>query len=230
MKFFILTLFPKTIEQIAQESILKRAVTSKLISIKTIDIRSFAKDRHKTADDKPYGGTRGMVLKADVVVEALESIKEKTYTILLSASGKKYDQKAAKRLAKKKSLAIIAGHYEGIDARVGKYADETISIGDYILTGGEIPALVLIDSITRLLPGVIKEESRNHESFSRIGKWKLENGKSLLEYPQYTRPENFRGTKVPKILLSGNHSKIEKWRQNEALKRTKKFRPDLLKK
>lgn len=219
MTFYVLTLFPQIIEQVAKESILKRASSSKKITIKTINIRSFAKDKRKTVDDKPYGGGKGMVFKADVVIEALESIRKKPYTILLSASGKKYNQAITKRLAKKMSLAIIAGHYEGVDARVEKHVDEIISVGDYILTGGELPALVLIDSVARLIPGVIHPKSPKDESFE----------KGLLEYPQYTRPENFRGDKVPKILLSGNHPKIEKWRQNESLKRTKKFRPDLLK-
>lgn len=224
MTFYILTLFPKTIDQISKESILKRAISKKIISLKTIDIRNFAKDRHKTVDDKPYGGGQGMVLKADVVVEALEAIKEKPYTILLSASGKKYDQKAAKRLSKKKSLALIAGHYEGVDARVEKYADEVLSIGDFILTGGEIAALAVIDSVTRLIPGVIKKESAQNESFSVKGE------SVILEYPQFTRPEDFRGAHVPKVLLSGNHAEIEKWRLEESVKRTKKFRPDLLNK
>lgn len=229
MTFYILTLFPKTIEQITRESILKRAISAKTISIKTIDIRNFAKDKHKTVDDKPYGGGQGMVLKADIVVNALESIKQKPYTILLSASGKKYNQGMAVKLSKKKRVAIICGHYEGIDVRVEKYVDEIISIGDYVLTGGEIAACAVIDSTSRLIPGVIKKASAQNDSFSQNGKWKMENGKSvLLEYPQYTRPENFREAKVPKVLLSGSHAKIEKWRQNESLKRTKKFRPDLL--
>lgn len=223
MNFYILTLFPEMFMHILDESILKRAKSSNLISIRAIDIRNFAKDKHKTVDDKPYGGGVGMVLKVDVAARALESItkskKTKPYVILLSASGKKYDQKSARKLAKKKDLIIISGHYEGIDARIEDYADEIISIGDFILTGGEIPALAIIDSITRLIPGTINPKSPLDESFQ----------KRLLEYPQYTRPEKFRGVSVPEVLLSGNHQEIEKWRREQSLKRTKIYRPDLLK-
>jgi len=226
--FYVLTLFPNTIENIARESILKRAKDSGLISIKTIDIRNFAKDRHKTVDDKPYGGGQGMILKVDVILDALESIKAKPYKILLSASGKKYSQQVAKKLSKKGELAIISGHYEGVDARVEKYVDEIISIGDYVLTGGEIAAMAIIDSVSRLLPGVIKRGSLEEESFSRLptNHYPLS---TFLEYPQFTRPENFRSHNVPKVLLSGNHQQIEKWRQKESEKRTRKFRKDLLK-
>lgn len=208
---------------ILDQSILKRAKARNLISVKTINIRTFAKDKNKTVDDKPYGGGPGMVLKVDVLVSALESIskitKIKPYTILLSASGKKYDQRMARLFAKKKELVIISGHYEGVDARIEDFVDEIVSIGDYVLTGGEIPTFVLIDSITRLIPGSINPRSPQDESFQ----------KGLLEYPQYTRPEKFREAAVPKILLSGNHKEIKKWRSEQSLKRTKKYRPDLLK-
>lgn len=208
---------------IVDRSILKRAQAANLISIETINIRNFANGKHKKVDDKPYGGGPGMVLKVDVVFNALESVlklsKEKPYVILLAASGKKYDQKMASTLSKKKTLVIIAGHYEGVDARIEEYVDEIISIGDYVLTGGEIPALVLVDSITRLIPGTINPSSPQDESFQ----------KGQLEHPQYTRPEVFMGKPVPKVLLSGNHEEIKIWRDRENLKRTKKYRPDLLK-
>jgi len=219
VKIAILTLFPEVFTSVFSSSILKRAQDKKLISIKLINIRGFARDKHRTVDDKPYGGGEGMVLKVDVVASALESIKPKPYTILLSASGKKYNHKIARNLAKKKNLAIISGHYEGVDARVEEFVDEVISIGDFILTGGEIPAMAIVDSVTRFIPGSINPKSAIDESFE----------KGLLEYPQYTRPENFRGRKVPKILLSGNHQKNAKWRESQSIKRTRKFRPDILK-
>ena len=219
MTFHIITLFPGIFVSVFTESIIKRAVAKNLIKIKFINPRDFAKDKYKTVDDKPYGGGAGMVMKVDTLVPALESIKPKPYTILLSASGKKFNQQKAKILAKKKNVALICGHYEGVDARLEKYVDETLSIGDFVTTGGEIPAIAIIDAVTRLLPGAITKGSLEVESFDE----------NLLEAPQYTRPENFRGQKVPKVLLSGNHKEIEKWRQQESVKRTKKHRPDLLK-
>lgn len=229
MTFHIITLFPESFESILASSILKRAIGKKIIKVKFVNPRDFAKDKHKSVDDSPYGGGSGMVMRADIIIKALESIKPKPYVILLSASGKKYTQKNARQLAKKKNLAIICGHYEGVDARVEKYADEILSIGDYITTGGEIPAMVLIDSITRLLPGAITKGSAVTESFSKDLSLITNHLSLLLEYPQYTRPEDFRGQKVPKVLLSGNHKKIGDWRQKEAVKLTKKRRPDLLK-
>src|SRR3990167_10078256 len=207
-------------EGIFSQSILKRAQDLNKLKVEIINIRDFAVDKHKTVDDKPYGGGKGMVMKVDVLVKALENIGEKPYSILLSASGEKYTQKSAKMLAKKSQIAIICGHYEGTDARVEKFVDKTYSIGDFILTGGEIAAMAIVDSTTRLIPKVIHPESLESESFA------FKN--PHLEYPQYTRPEDFRGLKVPKILLSGNHREIERWRGAEALKRTKKNRPDLL--
>jgi len=217
-----------------------------------VNIRDFAKDKHKTVDDKPYGGGKGMILKVDVLVNALETIKPKPalptsqrgkpagrpYTILLSPSGKKYDQQKALFFSRKTKLAIICGHYEGTDARIEKYVDEVISIGDFVLTGGEIAAMAVVDSVARLIPGVIHPESLKSESFSLISNFpfgsKLAQGEqfqisNLLEYPQYTRPENFRGLKIPKILLLGNHQQISNWRQKQAFKRTRKVRPDLIK-
>lgn len=237
MTIWILTLFPKVFSGIFQESIISRAQNDKRLKIRIINIRDFAEDKRKTVDDKPYGGGQGMLLKVDVVVKALESIKKKPHSILLSPSGLRYNQQTAISLSKKKSIALICGHYEGVDARVEKFVDKTISIGDFVLTGGEIPAMAIIDSVTRLLPDVIQKESLESESFSQIGNCspgealakpgKLEIG-NLLEYPQYTRPQNFRGLKVPKILLSGNHEKIKNWKKKESLKTTKKYRPDLL--
>src|SRR3990167_7783272 len=207
-------------EGVFSQSILKRARDLKKLIVEIVNIRNFTDDKHKTVDDKPYGGGRGMVMKVDVLVKALESIKGKPYSILLSASGEKYTQKSARILSKKSQIALICGHYEGIDARVEKFVDKTYSIGDFVLTGGEIAAMAIVDSTTRLVPKVIHPESLGSESFAIK--------KAFLEYPQYTRPEDFRGLKVPKILLSGNHREIERWRGAEALKRTKKNRPDLL--
>ena len=222
MVFGIITLFPEIFESVFQKSIIGRAIDKKIIKVNFVSPRDFTHDRHKTVDDKPYGGGRGMVMRVDILTAALESIKPKPYSILLSASGKKYTQKTATGLSTKSSVALICGHYEGVDARLDKFVDEVISIGDFVLTGGEIAAMALVDSVTRLIPGVISEGSTETESFSPTA--------NLLEYPQYTRPKQFRGLKVPKVLLSGNHKEIAKWRQKEALKRTQKFRPDLLKK
>ena len=207
------------------ESIIKRAIKNGLVKINLYNIRDWAKDKHKTVDDKPYGGGVGMIMRVDILDRALSSIlpkqkKKKTKIILLSASGKPFNQKMAQKLSKIDRLILICGHYEGIDERIITLIDEEISIGDYVLTGGELPAAVVVDTVVRLIPGVVgKEESLKEESFS----------KNLLEYPQYTRPEVYKGIKVPKILLSGNHKKIAEWREQQALKITKKRRPDLLK-
>ncbi len=218
MNIHVITLFPEIFDQILSSSILKKARAKKLIKINLINPRSFATDKHKTVDGKPYGGGAGMVLKVDILNKALAGIHPKPYTILLAASGKKYTHKNARDLAKKKNIALICGHYEGVDARIEKYVDEIFSIGDYVLTGGEIPAMVLIDSVTRFIPGVINPKSPQDESFE----------KGLLEYPQFTRPEVYNGDPVPSVLLGGNHEEIQKWRHEESLKRTKQFRPDLL--
>lgn len=227
INIWILTLFPQVFTGVFNESIIKRAKAKNLLKIHYLSIRDFALDKHKTVDDKPYGGGKGMILKVDVVIPTLETIRPKPHTILLSPSGKKYDQKKAQALCRKESLAIICGHYEGIDARVEKFADEVISIGDYVLTGGEIAAMVIADSVTRLIPGVIHPESLKTESFSP-GSQPSQTRWGGLEYPQYTRPENFRGLKVPSILLSGNHQKIARWRQQQVFKRTKKWRPEMI--
>ncbi|MDP3803925.1 MAG: tRNA (guanosine(37)-N1)-methyltransferase TrmD [Candidatus Omnitrophota bacterium] len=220
MRIDVLTLFPKMFENILGESILKRAQQKGLVDIKVHNLRDWTSDTHKTADDKPFGGGAGMVLKVEPVYKALEELKYKSKVILLTPQGKKLDQQLVKKLAKEKRLILICGHYEGVDERVRELADEEISIGDYILTCGEIPALVIIDSVARLIPGVLgHDESTIQESFED----------NLLEYPQYTRPADFVGMKVPEILLSGNHKKIEEWRKLEAIKRTAERRPDLLK-
>lgn len=221
MKISIITLFPEIFEKVLNTSILKRAQAKNKVSFELINLRNFGEGRHQVVDGRPYGGGAGMVLKADILSKALLSIKKsKTHTILTSAQGLPYKQKDAQRLSKLKHIVIVCGHYEGVDHRfTEKYVDEEISIGDYILTGGEIPAMIIADSIVRLIPGVLKkEEATINESFTQ----------NLLEGPQYTRPEEFDGLKVPSILLSGNHGEVEKWREQEALKKTKKFRPDLI--
>ena len=216
------------------ESMLKIAQKKGIAKIAVHNLRDWTSDNHKTADDKPFGGGPGMVMKVEPVCLALEELgairqtkdqrpktKDRTRVILLTPQGKRFDQKTAKRLSKEKRLILICGHYEGIDERIRSLVDEEISIGDYILTCGELPAMVLVDSVVRLIPGVLgKTESLNFESFDS----------GLLEYPQYTRPAEYREMKVPEILLSGDHKKIESWRMEQALERTKERRPDLLKK
>lgn len=220
MKFDVLTLFPEMFDNLKQ-SIIGRAQEKELIEINTTNIRDFSKNKHKKVDDTPYGGGAGMVMMPDVVYDAYQSVKtDKAKVIYMSPQGKKLDQKKVEDLSKESHLIILCGHYEGIDQRVvDKIVDEEISIGDYVLTGGEIPAMVLIDSVSRYVKGVLKEDSIKEESFS--------NG--LLEYPQYTRPEVFEGEKVPEVLLSGNHQNIDKWRKEKSLEITKMKRPDLLK-
>ncbi|HUW22077.1 MAG TPA: tRNA (guanosine(37)-N1)-methyltransferase TrmD [Candidatus Bathyarchaeia archaeon] len=236
MKIDILTLFPAMFKGPFEESIIKRAQDKGFVEIKIHDLRQWTKDRYKTVDDRPYGGGTGMIMRVDIIERAILDIKnKKTKTrsknqkiILLTPQGKVFNQQRAQELSKLDRLILICGHYEGVDERIRKYlVDEEISIGDYILTGGELPAMVLTDSIVRLLPGVLhKPEAVELESFSHN---KNNHLSLLLEYPQYTRPANFRGWKVPPVLLSGNHQKIENWRQEQALKRTRKRRPDLLK-
>lgn len=222
----ILTLFPTMFENVLGESMLKIAQKKGIVKINVHNLRDWTFDNHKTADDKPFGGGPGMVLKVEPVHLAIKDLvpagkgkAKKEKIILVTPQGKKFDQKKARELAKEKRLVFICGHYEGIDERIRSLADEEISIGDYILTCGELPAMVMVDSIVRLLPGVLgKCESLNFESFE----------KGLLEYPQYTRPAEYNGMKVPDILLSGDHKKIEAWRMDQAVKRTKERRPDLL--
>ena len=220
MQFDCLTLFPEMFEALNQ-SIIGRAKEKNLIKINLINIRDFSKDKHKKVDDTPYGGGAGMVMKADVVYDAYKSVKdENAKVIYMSPQGKTLNQAKVEELAKQEHLIILCGHYEGIDQRViDKIVDEEISIGDYVLTGGEIPAMVLIDAVSRYKEGVPSKESIEEESFS--------NG--LLEYPQYTRPEVFEDIKVPEVLLSGNHQNINKWRKEKSIEITRIKRPDLLK-
>ena len=220
MKFDVLTLFPESFEPIKQ-SILGRALEKNLISLNLINIRDFSKDKHKKVDDTPYGGGAGMVIRPDVVYDAYKSIKdENAKVIYMSPQGNVLNQKKVESLSKEKHSILLCGHYEGIDQRViDEIVDEEISIGDYVLTGGEIPAMVLIDSVSRYVEGVLTKESIKEESFSN----------NLLEYPQYTRPETFLDKKVPEVLLSGHHENIRKWREEQALKNTYQKRPDLLK-
>lgn len=219
MKFDVLTLFPDMFEPLKQ-SIISRATQKNLIGINLVDIRDFSEDKHNKVDDTPYGGGAGMLMKPDVVYRAFESVKsENSRVIYLSPQGKTLNQTIVKRLSKEDHLILLCGHYEGIDQRViDKIVDEEISIGDYVLTGGELPAMVLIDSVSRYVSGVLSDESLDSESFS--------NG--LLEYPQYTRPEVFEGVKVPEVLLSGHHENIKKWRHDKSLENTFKKRPELL--
>ena len=220
MKFDVLTLFPEMFAPIEQ-SILGRAIENKLIDINLVNIRDFSENKHKKVDDTPYGGGAGMVMMPDVVYRAYQSVKsEDAKVIYMSPQGQTLNQKKVEDLSKEKHLILLCGHYEGIDQRViDKIVDEEISIGDYVLTGGELPAMVLIDSVSRYVEGVLNKDSTNEESFT--------NG--LLEYPQYTRPEVFEGEKVPEILLSGHHENIEKWRRKKSIEITKQKRPDLLK-
>ena len=221
MKFDILTLFPEMFEAVKQ-SVIGKAIEKQLIQINLINIRDFSKDKHKKVDDTPYGGGAGMVMMPDVVYDAYSSIqnKENAKVIYLSPKGKVLNQEKVLELSKQEHLILLCGHYEGIDQRViDEIVDEEISIGDYVLTGGEIPAMVLVDSVSRYIKGVLKQESTQEESFTN----------NLLEYPQYTRPEEFHGQKVPEVLLSGHHENIRKWREQKSLEITKQKRPDLLK-
>lgn len=223
MKIDILTLFPEIFEEIFKWSIIGRAVNKNLIELKCTNIRDFSKDKHRKVDDYPFGGGPGMVMRPEPIYEAIESVKENdSIVIYLSPKGKVYNQEMANRLSKEKHLVLLCGHYEGIDNRIiDNYIDEEISIGDFVLTGGEIPAMLLVDSIVRLIPGVLGSE----ESFMEESHYD-----GLLEYPQYTRPREFRDFSVPSILLSGDHEKIDKWRRYESLKATYLNRKDLLKK
>lgn len=226
MQFDVLTLFPEMFEPL-NKSIIGRAKEKGLININLINIRDFSKNKHKKVDDTPYGGGAGMVIQPDVVYDAYKSVitdnekSERTRVIYMSPQGKKLDQQKVEELSKQEHLILLCGHYEGIDQRVlDSIVDEEISIGDYVLTGGELPAMVLIDSVSRYVEGVLKDGSTTEESFSQ----------GLLEYPQYTRPEIFEGQQVPEVLRSGNHQMIDKWRREQSLKRTLEKRPDLLEK
>jgi len=232
MKISIITLFPKMIKGFFEESIVKRAVEKKLVEIEIINLRDFAIDDYGTVDDRPYGGGAGMILRIEPLVNSLKTVfKEDSLlegqssrrTVLTSPKGKQFSQERAQEYSKLNHLVIIAGHYEGVDERVLNYIDEEMSMGDFIMTGGEITAAAITDSVVRLIPGVLKKKEATIEETFNINK------KKLLEYPQYTRPEIFKGFKVPKVLLGGNHKEIETWRLKKAKEETCKKRPDLLK-
>ena len=220
IQFDILTLFPEMFESM-KCSVIGRAINNNLITLNAINIRDFSKDKHKKVDDTPYGGGAGMIMRPDVIYDAYTSVKtDDAKLIYLSPKGKKLCQEKVQELSKQKHLILLCGHYEGIDQRViDEIVDEEISIGDYVLTGGELPAMVLIDSVSRYVEGVLDKESIKEESFSN----------ELLEYPQYTRPEVFLGKKVPEVLLSGHHENIHLWRKEQAIQITKQNRPELLK-
>ncbi len=219
MKIDILTLFPNMFNGVFLESIIKRAIDDKKVSINLVNFRDYTNDPHNKVDDTPYGGGAGMVLMAQPIFDCVKSLKtSNSKVILLSPSGKPYKQKMAYDLSQEKHLIIICGHYEGFDERIKSICDMEISIGDYVLTGGEIPAMVLVDSIVRLLPGVITSESHLNDSFND----------NLLDYPTYTKPRVYEGMEVPEVLLSGDHKKISEYREKERLRITKENRPDLL--
>ena len=222
MKIDVLTLFPAMFAGPLDESIIMRARKAGLLDLNIHQLRDWTHDRHKTVDDKPFGGGPGMLMKCEPLFEAVESLKRaETKVILLSPGGRKFSQEIARELSQENDLLLVTGHYEGFDERVREgLADDELSIGDYVLTNGALPAMVVIDAVTRLLPGVLGDDASSaDESFSA----------GLLEYPQYTRPAEFRGEKVPDVLLSGNHAEIEKWRREQAKSRTEKRRPDLMK-
>jgi tRNA (guanine37-N1)-methyltransferase len=221
MQFTVITLFPEFVENIKNYSIIGRAIKEKKIDIKTINLRDFGIGRYKQVDDKPYGGGPGMLLRVDIMSAAIKSAKKlapKAKVVLLSPEGKTFNQKTAFKYAKSKNIILVCGHYEGFDERVKKYVDEVVSVGNYILSGGELPAMAIIDSISRLIPGVLgNSESLKNESFSSADNCKLAADNSF-DFPQYTRPEVYKGEKVPEVLISGNHKEIEKWRHNMTLK------------
>ncbi|MCI9279662.1 MAG: tRNA (guanosine(37)-N1)-methyltransferase TrmD [Bacilli bacterium] len=220
MKIDILTLFPSMFDGFLNESIIKRARDKKLVEIQVINFRDFSKLSNHQVDDTPYGGGGGMVLRCEPLVSAIESLRTpQSKVILMCPQGKSFKETHAKTLSLEKHLILVCGHYEGFDERIREFVDEEVSIGDYVLTGGELPAMVVTDAITRLLPGVIKKESWEQESFQE----------NLLDYPTYTKPSDFRGLKVPEVLLSGDHAKIKEWRYQEQVKKTKEKRNDLLK-
>ena len=227
MNFHVMTLFPEMIKNGLEESITGRAMNKNIISLNTVNIRDFSQDKHLHVDDYPYGGGAGMVMQPGPIYRAFESIKEQTgkeklRLVYLTPQGSVFNQSMAKDFAKEEDLVFLCGHYEGIDERILEMiVTDYVSIGDYVLTGGELPAMVMIDAISRMVPGVLSNDvSAEFESFSD----------NLLEYPQYTRPEEFMGNKVPDVLLSGHHANIDKWRREQSLLRTRKWRPDLLEK
>lgn len=222
MRIDVITLFPAMFNGFAGESMMKRAVAMGAAEIRTIDPRDFARDARRTADDRPYGGGPGMLMKPGPLFEAIESVATPdAHVVLMAPAGRRFDQAAARRLSKESHLVVVCGHYEGIDERVAEaLVDETLSIGDYVLTNGTLPAAVVTDAVVRLLPGVLGggEEATTGESFTE----------NLLEYPQYTRPPVFRGMRVPKVLQDGDHGKVADWKRKQSMDMTRKRRPDLL--
>ncbi|MGE5308975.1 MAG: tRNA (guanosine(37)-N1)-methyltransferase TrmD [Deltaproteobacteria bacterium] len=228
MKIDIITIFPGMFEPVLNESITKRAQEKGKVEIRAHNLRDYTHDRHRTVDDRPFGGGSGMVLKPEPVFEAIAALKKKankgkkalkTVVALMTPQGQTLSQNTCRKLARIKHLILICGRYEGVDERIREACDMEISIGDYVLTGGELPAMVLVDSVVRLIPGVLGDKnSLNFESFEG----------NLLEYPQYTRPAVFKGMKVPAVLLGGDHQKIEEWRRQQAIQRTRRRRPDLI--
>ena len=221
MKIDVLTLFPDMYNGIINESIIARAIKNKLVEINIYNFRDYSKDKNKKVDDYGFGGGKGMVLMPQPIYDAINALRTpNTLVIMMTPQGKTYNQKKAYELSKYEHIIILCGHYEGFDERIRSFVDLEISIGDYVLTGGEIPSMVLIDSITRLIPGVIEEESHIEDSFNN----------NLLDYPVYTKPVDFNGMKVPEVLLSGHHENIKKWRLEQSIKKTKERRPDLIEK
>ena len=219
MKISILTICPEYFAGFREVPMIKRSLQKERLAFEVIDIRTFAPGSFRRVDDSPYGGGNGLVLRCQPVVDAIRSIRtEQSHVIALSPIGRPYVQEKARELARKEHLILLCGHFEGFDARIYEYVDEIISVGDYVLSGGEIPAMAVTDSVVRLLPGNLREGSAEDESF--------ENG--LLEYPQYTKPAEFEGKKVPEVLLSGDHEAVQRWRREKAVEITKKYRPDLL--
>ena len=219
MKIDIVTLFPNMFSNFLNESIIKRAIEKNKVEINVIDLRKYSTHNHGQVDDTPYGGGAGMVLMVDVVYNALSDLrKEDSVVIMMTPDGKKYNQSIAYEFKKYKHIILLCGHYEGFDDRIRMLVDIELSIGDYVLTGGEIPSMVVVDSVVRLLDGVITQESLDSESFTG----------SMLDYPVYTKPRVFMGEEVPDVLLSGNHQEISKWRKKQAYEKTLRLRPDLL--
>ncbi len=216
MKINFITLFPNFYEPFKNESITKRAIEKGILEVNVVDFRDFTTDKHNKVDDIVYGGGQGMLLMVEPIDRALETVKGRK--ILLSPQGKRFTQEKALELSKLDEVTFVAGHYEGFDERVRSLVDEEISIGDYVLTGGEFPSMVIADSVVRLIPGVIKEESHKNDSFQN----------DLLDHPQYTRPREYKGMKVPEVLLNGNHKLIDEWRNEQQVKKTKQVRPDLI--
>lgn len=222
IRFDILTLFPNMFKGLIEDSIIKRAIEKKLIEVNLIDFREFSTNKHHTVDDYSYGGGAGMLISVEPVHLAMKTIPNLDHAkkLLMSPSGKTFNQAKAIELSKEEHIVMVCGHYEGIDARILNFIDEEVSIGDYVLMGGEVPAMTILEAVSRLVPGVISEDSPVNESFSD----------SLLEHPQYTRPPVYEGLGVPDVLLSGHHANIKKWQREKALEKTLKVRPDLLKK